>query len=186
MFTIRRIGDDKPPFSTFGRFNRTGVALMKDDAAVVKESAESCPTAVFFRFFDDDCGNITCANENFGGTILCRPGVFLHFLPERHVKALKALKSKAAHQTRGGIGCHGCGFNGNGARSAEWINQGQFRFPAGKRQQRGGEVFLQRGFAVLEAPAALKEGFACEINVKAHMIKGEVGLNAYIRRTLFY
>ena len=159
---------------------------MKDDAAVVKESAESCPTAVFFRFFDDDCGNITCANENFGGTILCRPGVFLHFLPERHVKALKALKSEAAHQTRGGIGCHGCGFNGNGARSAEWINQGQFRFPAGKRQQRGGEVFLERSFAVLEAPAALKEGFACEINVKAHMIKGEVGLNAYIRRTLFY
>ena len=70
MFTVRGIGDDKPPFGTFRRFNRTGVALMKDDAAVVKESAESCPTAVFFRFFDDDCGNITCANENFGGTIL--------------------------------------------------------------------------------------------------------------------
>ncbi|KAG1244279.1 hypothetical protein G6F65_021898 [Rhizopus arrhizus] len=66
----------------------------------------------------------------------------------------------------------------DGPRPAERVQQRRRRVPACQGQHAGRQVFAQRGFALVQAPAALEQGFAGGSQVQG----GRVALRASGRK----
>ena len=108
-------------------------------------------------------------------------GVLLHLTPEVEVEPFEVLEVEAPVEARSHVGGDRSRFDRDRARTAEGIHEGLLGRPPGEHQERRGEVLLERRFAVLEPPAALEERLAGEVDVEAHVVEREVGLDPDVR-----
>ncbi|KAG1171294.1 hypothetical protein G6F35_017099 [Rhizopus arrhizus] len=69
----------------------------------------------------------------------------------------------------------------DGPRPAERVQQRRRRVPACQGQHAGRQVFAQRGFALVQAPAALEQGFAGGIQVQGGRVARQEQVNAGVR-----
>src|SRR5690242_20850594 len=73
------------------------------------------------------------------------------------------------------------GLDWNRAAAAKRIVQRRGRGPAGTGDESRGQVFLQRGFALFEAPSALEERFARKIQIQVDALLRKVRKDLHVR-----
>ena len=164
LFTVGWIGHNEP-----GRGDRrylTGIALLKCQTSVVNQCTEPCTTSILFSFADYDRTDVTCSNLHLRVHIDSRFGFLDLFLPDILFKSGEVLKQETALKPRSHTTSRKGSFNGNRPGTAEWIYKGRFSVPTGKHQKARSQVFFQRSFTLVCAPAALEKRFSAQVQIK--------------------
>ncbi|MCY1517239.1 hypothetical protein D9M68_519090 [compost metagenome] len=110
-----------------------------------------------------------------------RAGVVLQVAPAIGVVAAQALEAEGARDARGHAQGDPGALDEDGARAAEWVQQRGRRVPARQRQHAGGQVLAQRRLALVQAPAALEQGFTRGVQVQRGGVPGQEQVHAGVR-----
>ena len=104
-----------------------------------------------------------------GGDVFRRPvfgggaGLGFEARPQGGIVHGQFFKTEAAHEAGGAVEGDPGSFDGEGAAAAEGVLEGPAAVVACQKQQAGGEVFAQGGFAGVLAVAAFEQGFAAGV-----------------------
>lgn len=143
----------------------TGIALLKCQTSVVNQCTEPCTTSILFSFADYDRTDVACSNLHLRVHIDSRFGFLDLFLPDILFKSGEVLKQETALKP---------GATPQAARAASMAivrnrrmdHKRCFSVPTDKHQKARSQVFFQRSFTLVCAPAALEKRFPAQIQIK--------------------